>query len=113
MDESKQAEFREELIEMRSGLLNRIDKISADRTQEDGPLSADFEEQAVELENDEVLSALDDSSRLEVQQINVALERIEAGVYGECVECGEEIAVKRLEALPYAVRCIECASSHE
>ncbi len=113
MDEETQAEFRKKLVDMRAGLLNRIGKISADRTQEEGPLSADFAEQAVELENEEVLSALDVSSRREVEQINAALERIEASVYGECVECGNKIPTKRLEAIPYAVLCVECAESHE
>ena len=43
-----------------------------------------------------------------VMQIDEALDRIEAGDYGECDECGEDIPEKRLELVPYAVYCVEC-----
>lgn len=40
-----------------------------------------------------------------------ALERMETGHYGVCATCGKEIAIERLEALPFAKECIHCASS--
>lgn len=46
-------------------------------------------------------------------RIDDALERIEAGTYGVCVECGRAIARERLEALPYAERCIACSRRAE
>ena len=42
-----------------------------------------------------------------------ALARLEAGNYGNCFECGEEIAEKRLRALPFAVRCKDCEEARE
>ena len=42
-----------------------------------------------------------------------ALARLEAGDYGNCFECGEEIAEKRLRALPFAVRCKDCEEARE
>ncbi len=106
-------ELKDQLFEMRRDLLRRIGNIEKHRFRDDGPLPADWDEQAQELENDEVLTALDDSSRKELIQINAALSRMESGEYGDCVECGEEIATKRLMALPYATLCIACAQSHE
>lgn len=50
---------------------------------------------------------------LELQRINAALQRMDAGDYGYCVRCGEEIALKRLEFDPAATLCIRCASEAE
>ena len=43
-----------------------------------------------------------------LNKINDALARLEQGDYGNCYDCGEEIAEKRLRALPFAVRCKDC-----
>ena len=48
-----------------------------------------------------------------LNKINDALVRLEQGTYGNCFECGEEIAEKRLRALPFAVRCKECEEARE
>lgn len=49
----------------------------------------------------------------ELRDIEGALRRIEAGTYGECDECGNEIGYARLEAQPTATRCVECQAQHE
>src|SRR5215510_10910273 len=43
-----------------------------------------------------------------LNKINEALRRLDEGTYGNCFECGDEIAQARLRALPFAVRCIDC-----
>jgi DnaK suppressor protein len=48
-----------------------------------------------------------------LNKIDDALARLEAGNYGNCFDCGEEIAEKRLRALPFAVRCKECEEARE
>jgi DnaK suppressor protein len=48
-----------------------------------------------------------------LHQINDALTRLERGAYGNCFECGEDIAEKRLRALPFAVRCKDCEEARE
>jgi DnaK suppressor protein len=48
-----------------------------------------------------------------LNQIDAALCRLEEGNYGDCFECGGEIAATRLRALPFAVRCRECEQSRE
>lgn len=45
--------------------------------------------------------------------IDTALRRLGEGTYGDCVECGEEIAQARLRALPFAVRCKDCEEASE
>src|SRR5437762_124094 len=48
-----------------------------------------------------------------LNKIDDALTRLEQGTYGNCFECGEEIAEKRLRALPFAVRCKDCEEARE
>jgi DnaK suppressor protein len=48
-----------------------------------------------------------------LNKINDALTRLEHGTYGYCFDCGEEIAEKRLRALPFAVRCKDCEEARE
>ena len=48
-----------------------------------------------------------------LNKVNDALVRLEQGIYGNCFECGEEIAEKRLRALPFAVRCKDCEEAKE
>src|SRR5438477_9581778 len=48
-----------------------------------------------------------------LNKINDALSRLEHGEYGNCFDCGEEIAEKRLRALPFAVRCKDCEEARE
>jgi RNA polymerase-binding protein DksA len=86
----------------------RLRAITRDLRHANQPLNADFAEQAVELENDQVLDALDDSIRAEMEQIERAWARMDEGVYGVCEACGKPIAAKRLEAVPFATRCIAC-----
>lgn len=46
-------------------------------------------------------------------RIEAALERVEEGTYGICEECGVKIPKKRLNAIPFAVMCVRCASQYE
>ena len=48
-----------------------------------------------------------------LNKISDALVRLEHGNYGYCFDCGEEIAEKRLRALPFAVRCKDCEETRE
>jgi DnaK suppressor protein len=60
-----------------------------------------------------LLAALDEQERREAEEINAALERLAAGVYGICEACGQPIDVERLEALPSARRCAACQEREE
>ena len=53
--------------------------------------------------------ALRDRSRTELGQIEAALRRLDDGSYGSCTNCGKPIAPERLEAIPWAPLCIDCA----
>ena len=108
MNEQYEA-VRKVLEEKKDELSQRMSQIERDIRHEDKPLDSDFEEQAVERENDEVLDALGNTTRKELSDIAAALHRINNGEYGNCTACGEAISSERLDALPEAELCIGCA----
>lgn len=73
------------------------------------PLNADSSERAVELENDQPLESQAALIARELASVGRALLRIDHGVYGQCVRCGDTIDLRRLEARPEAALCIGCA----
>ena len=102
-------EVRGHLLNMLEDLDERLSKITDDVRHLDKPLDPNFSEQATEAENDEVLDALGNAARDEVEKIKRAISRIDAGTYGICLICGEPIKKERLAALPFANHCIRCA----
>ena len=106
----KHATIKKTLLKRRAELLGDIaerDETMADITIDEA------EDKAFERLEDEVLSALSTADRDELVRIDAALEKIAEGTYGECEECGQEIASARLEAMPDALLCINCASAAE
>lgn len=61
----------------------------------------------------ETLSALIRQNLQDVRDVAAARDRIKAGTYGECIDCGSDIRYERLLAYPTAKRCIDCQREHE
>lgn len=59
------------------------------------------------------LSRLGEVAQKEVALIDAALQRLDAGEYGLCRECGEAIGANRLAAVPFTVECADCAAGRE
>ena len=102
-------QVRQHLETLRNELLQRARRVHMDLTRQEHPLSADFAEQAVEVENDAALQAIGAVAQVELAEIDEALRRIERGEYGVCRDCGQAISPLRLAALPQAVTCSGCA----
>lgn len=101
---------RRDQIETRiAELTGQIKKISDDLDQ---PLPAHLEDQAIDLEDDEVLERLGQANQQELRLLNDALGRIADGTYGICAKCGEDISQARLDAVPYALICRDCAAGN-
>ena len=100
----------EKLRIKKAELENRLNRVETSMRK---TYAKDWEEQSIERENDEVVEALDETIRTELNQINTALARVEKNEYGVCAVCDEPIPVARLEALPYTDRCVSCASESE
>jgi len=103
--------FKDELLTLKSDLSQRIKAIDKDIRHEG--MSADWSEQAVERENDEVLDSLGNASENELAMINTALKRIDSGDYFICASCGEDIPISRLELIPFTTNCVNCAEKNE
>ena len=103
-----------DVMQLRKSLVARLEELGHRVLDCEGilraPLDADFAEQAAQMESAEVTADLEHAAILEAERIKVAVSRIDAGSYGECESCGSEINPKRLQALPYATECIDCAS---
>jgi RNA polymerase-binding protein DksA len=101
------------LDETRARLEARLADLTKEAREIDAELrepdSADAEDRATEQEGDEVLERLGESALQESTDIRNALKRIEIGTYGTCTACGDPVGEKRLEAIPWAAKCINCA----
>lgn len=98
--------IRDNLLAVKADLQKRIDRIH-DHARD--PLNADSAEQAAELGNVQVVSALESEAMQELTDIENALHRLAAGTYGICVSCGEDISPERLKARPACAECVDCA----
>ena len=86
-------------------------RLDAVETTLDEPADPDLPDQAIELEDDEVLEGVGRASQREIRLLELALKRIEDGTYGTCAACGGEISEARLDAVPYAPLCRDCAAN--
>lgn len=75
--------------------------------------SGDLVDFAMDSASDEINSQIVEVESRELGQIDDALARFDEGQYGICVECDKPIPLSRLQALPYAVHCIECKRKQE
>lgn len=97
--------FREALASHRAELLSSLG-VRYDGLSSQGRVS---EEDQANVTHEEFISMA--RNRIEhekLKQLNLALQRLQDGDYGTCQECGEEIAPKRLKAIPWARFCIHC-----
>jgi DnaK suppressor protein len=66
-----------------------------------------------ETSDQELTLALLGSDKDALDQIEAAIARIDEGGFGRCQDCGGKIPKSRLEAIPYAAQCVQCASQRE
>ncbi len=112
--------FRERLEDERRRVLDAIENI---HTENPGSLSDETEELtfqdnhlgdvATATFDREMASTLEENSTHVLGAIDEALARIEEGTFGVCQRCGNPIAEERLEALPWAILCIDCKRKQE
>lgn len=102
---------RAELLDLRRRIQHAANDLHADR-DESGEINSPAGDQhmadhATELLERELDDSIAENADTVVEEIDEALARIDAGTYGTCAECGQEIPEERLAALPYAVLCVE------
>jgi DnaK suppressor protein len=98
---------RQALSSAQRGMSTELDALkAADRDPE-------YEESAQVAQAEYTLTTIHDSHQREIEQIDAALDRIDDGSYGVCVDCELEIPPDRLLAVPYSLRCADCATARE
>ena len=90
----------------RGSLEDEVDEVSGTNDQ-------DLAQTATATLDREIDYTLEENSTQVLGEIDAALLRIDAGTYGTCTSCGDEIPVARLEAYPWASLCIDCARTLE
>jgi RNA polymerase-binding protein DksA len=108
---------RAELLEMRDRVLRAAHDIAEDDDDESELSSAAGDQHLADHASDmldrEVDDSLEENAEQLVREIDLAIDRIDAGTYGTCARCGQEIPEERLAAVPYAVLCVECKRLEE
>ncbi len=102
--------FAQVLEDKASEVLSRVDARATTVGDEKTRLS-DEGDLAERYHEEWVTSSRDHLDHVLLFQIKDALNRVEAGDFGECQECGERISMKRLKAIPWTRHCIECQDS--
>lgn len=113
---SRYAELRQILEDRRRDIVRevqgRIRGVRAEGSEKPHEVMDQGETSEVDIQED-IEFALIQMKAETLNKINEALSRLEEGTYGNCFECGEDIAEQRLRALPFAVRCKDCEEARE
>ena len=110
--------MKERLEAKRTELEDDIAALTQAHPEAVGPIEAndpaqDFEDIAVDFEEIQKEQSLLVNQQALLTEVQQALERIEQGTYGKCTNCGQPIAEKRLEAIPWAARDVKCEEQLE
>ena len=98
---------------LREDIRRELAQSDQERYREVAGMVADAGDESVaNLVADLDAAAIDRDVR-ELRAIEAARERMKAGTYGACLDCGGAIAWRRLLAQPAALRCVSCAQKHE
>ena len=100
--------LRERLEKQRDEILSmyKQDLRAGQESADDG--TEDIVDRANNAYNRELMFSLSDAERNTLLQIENALRRMDDKAYGRCANCGQNIAILRLEALPWARFCVDC-----
>lgn len=100
-------ERRRGLLTARRGMDGELEALkAADRDPE-------YEETAQVAQAEYTLTTMQENHQREIEQIDAALDRLGTGSYGVCADCELDIPFERLLAVPYSLRCADCASARE
>ncbi|HET9645336.1 MAG TPA: TraR/DksA C4-type zinc finger protein [Burkholderiaceae bacterium] len=104
--DAREAELQAEVKRVREEQAERPSMIARNQNE-------DLGEQGEERLREAVRYAEQERDVLELREIEAAKERMDAGTYGMCVDCGRDIPLARLNAQPHAKRCLECQAKYE
>ena len=104
------------LLALRAELLGDMTKMENDSLKDHAKtvsIPTDKEELGSDNADQELTLTLLGGGENILDQVEAAIHRIEDGGYGRCEECGMDIPKSRLDAIPYAVECVQCVAEQE
>jgi DnaK suppressor protein len=100
--------YRELLEQKKADLMARVRAARSDDQDADEEEAPDLGDRALSTMSRDLKFELTGTERNLLRRIQEALERIAAGGFGECQNCGKKVQPGRLEAVPWARHCIDC-----
>jgi len=113
MDKRKTKTYRDRLLARRESLFSQVTEAEMSSRERDLEATQDPADMAANAYTKELLISMSANDRKLLVLIDEALGRVEAGGYGECVNCGEPVAEKRLDAVPWTRYCLKCQDLQE
>lgn len=113
MDKRKVKAYRDRLLARRESLFSQVHEAELSSRERDAEATQDPADMAANAYTKELLISMSANDRRLLDLIDEALERVEAGEYGACVNCGEPVQEKRLDAVPWARYCLRCQDMQE
>ncbi len=113
MDKKKIDYFKKRLETRQQELRRMVSRTEQDGRAVDEESTQDIADRAASSYNKEFLFHQSNNDRQLLLMVDNALGRMREGSFGECISCGEEINMKRLEAVPWTRHCIECQEKLE
>jgi DnaK suppressor protein len=111
-NKTRDRKLKELLMKKKTALLADVKKSIGDKLDVDIRLTFDILKDNPDKSVDELLKHVDakiiGNKSEEIDDIDSALHKLEDGTYGVCEECGDDIPVKRLDAVPSASYCVNC-----
>jgi DnaK suppressor protein len=112
LSEQTKSELYNKLFSRRKEILEQA-RMLKDEWQDVNYSEIEFADRAQQENTYQHLEGLDEQGRREVQVIDRALDKMQAGDYGSCESCGQDISARRLQALPWARLCRQCVQRQE
>ncbi len=113
MDKRKVKSYRDKLLARRESLFSQVTEAEMSSRERDLEATQDPADMAANAYTKELLISMSANDRVLLQLIDEALARVERGEFGECINCGEPVSEKRLDAVPWARYCLKCQDLQE
>ncbi len=120
MKKEKVAYYKQVLMDMKAAILHNLSAIEDEyihhsriRDFGDSAYPIHLADIADDVADTDLNFKIKTSEEDILKAVDEALKKIEEGTYGLCIDCGELISEQRLEAMPYAVRCMQCKEQYE
>ena len=113
MEKKRLKQYEAKLLEQRNALLGMVERTEDYGREADRDVSQDPADKASNSYTKELLFSQSTNERNTLKMIEEAIQRVEDSTFGDCLNCGQEIKPKRLEAIPWAPYCIDCQELQE